>query len=112
MANEVILLAGVQNGSANTIESLYENGTGSDVQVIAFTASNNTGANHSYKAYIYSSAGTSLGAVVPRKIVTGLRGYDLAPGIVGQIVPSGGSIRTESSTAGTIIFTAAGRILV
>ena len=112
MSNEIILIEGVQNGAANTIESVYQNNTGSSVQVIAFTASNNTGANHSYKAYIYDETGSSAGAIRPTKIVTSLRGFDLCPPIIGQIVPNGGSIRTESSTASTIIFYASGRVLV
>ena len=48
---------------------------------------------------------------MPLKFVTSNRGYDLGAPILGQIVPSGGTIRVESSAANSLVFFAAGKLL-
>ena len=108
MANEYTLIANAQSSTANAIEILFT--ASSDTQITAFTATNNTGVNRSYRVYIYdSSNGTEANS--PTKFVTSLRGFDLAPAIIGHIVPKGGTIRVESSAAGSLIFRATGQIV-
>lgn len=107
MAGEFTLIANQQSASANTVESLYT--ASADTLITAFTVTNSTGVNRSYKAYIYDSAGVPAGATVPLKFVTSNRGYDLAPSIVGHVVPKGGTIRVESSAANSLVFRATGR---
>lgn len=109
MADEFTLINNLQNASANTIEALFI--AGSDTRILNFTVTNNTDVNRSYRAYIYDSDGNSTGATVPLKFVTSNRGYDLAPPIIGHVVPAGGSIRTESSAANSLIFRATGRLV-
>jgi hypothetical protein len=107
MANEFTLVENAQNGVANTIETIYP--ATDNTIITTFTATNNTGVNRSYRAYIYDSSGNVTGATVPLKFVTSNRGYDLAPAIVGHIIPSGGSLRVESSAASSIQFRVTGR---
>lgn len=109
MANEFTLIDGLQNSASATVEVMYP--APNNTIITSFTVSNNTGVNHSYRAYIYDASGVSNGATTPIKFITSNRGYDLAPSIVGHIVPAGGSIRTESSTGGTLIFRATGRLV-
>lgn len=111
---EQVLVNSKLNTLADTIESFYQavlagNG-GNGTRVIAFTASNNGSASASYKAYIYDSSGALLQAVVPQKIVVRDR-FDLAPSIISQLIPPGGTLRMESSTANSIVFRVTGREL-
>lgn len=109
MANETPLIEGFSNAKTNTVEIAYL--ASKDTLITAFTVTNNTGVNRSYKAYIYDSVGNASGAVQPRKFVTAIRGFDLAPAIVGHIVRKGGTIRVESSAAGSLVFRASGQLI-
>ena len=108
MANEFSLIRNAQSLAANTIETMFT--ASADTLITAFTATNNTGVNRSYKAYIYDSS-SSPGANSPIKFVTALKGFDLAPAIVGHIVPKDGTIRVESSAASSLIFRATGQLV-
>lgn len=109
--SDVILANSTQNSSANTIEVFYTSPSSSDGTLItAFSATNSSGANASYKAYIFDSSGTVLEPVVPLKVVVRDR-FDLAPTITNQLIPSGGTLRMESSTANSVTFRVSGVVL-
>lgn len=108
MANNVIVNS-VTNSIANTIQKIYDappNGT----IITAWTATNNTGSNRLYKAYIYDASETLLQAIIPLKIIIRDR-FDLGSGITNQFVPGGGSIRVESDLADSIVFRVSGNEL-
>jgi hypothetical protein len=108
---EAILVNSAQNVSANVIQNFYTSPTGEGgTRVTAFTATNNTESNKTYKAYIYDASGTALTAVIPQKIVIRNR-FDLGPSIVGQLIPPGGTLRMESSAASSIAFRVTGNEL-
>ena len=98
------LLAAVQIDSADTITTIYTSpSTGLGTIVNALTVSNNSTASASYKAYIYDSTGSTVGAVSPQKIVVRDR-FDSAPAIVNQVIPAGGTLRADNSTASALDF--------
>jgi len=109
------LVNSAQNTAVDTVQSFFTAITsgagGSGVKITAFTASNDSGgASVSYKAYIYDSTGSQAAsrAVIPQKIVVKDR-FDLGPSIISQIIPPGGSLRMESSTANALTFRVTGR---
>lgn len=108
---DIVLVNSVANTLNNTIEKFYDAVTASNggqgTRISAFTASNNSTASASYKAYIYDASGAVKEAVVPQKIVVKDR-FDLGPSIIGHVIPPGGSLRMESSTAGAITFRVTG----
>ncbi len=106
---DAILVNSAQNQNADTIELFYTAGN-TDTKITSFTASNNTTSSKTYKAYIYDASGAALPAVVPQKIVVRDR-FDLGPSIVGQLIPSGGTLRMESSDALSIAFRVTGNEL-
>ena len=108
---DAVLVNSAQNTIADTIQNFYTSpGSGLGTLISAFTASNNTTQSASYKAYIYDSTGSLLQAVIPQKIVVRDR-FDLGPPIIGQLIPSGGSLRMDSSTVSSIAFRVTGREL-
>lgn len=109
MANELALITGFQSNAANSIEVVYL--ATKATLITAFSVTNNTSVNRSYKAYIYGADGAAVPAITPIKFVTSNKGYDLSPPILGQIVPAGGTIRVESSAANSLVFHAAGKTL-
>lgn len=107
MAN-TLLIDNQVIGTADTVETLYTSpAAGAGTLITAFTVSNNSLASASYKAYIHGSGVESVDAVVPLKIVVRDR-FDSGPSIVNQVVPAGGTIRAENSTAGALSFYATG----
>ena len=93
----------------DTPQSLYTAPVGQDVVIEAFTASNTSPVNASYKAYIVSA----LGAEQPQRpfkvVVWGE--IDLGIGVVNQVIPGGGSLKLECSALDSIYFTVTGREL-
>jgi hypothetical protein len=106
---DAVLVNSVQNTLVDTIQEFYKSPPADGGTLItAFTASNNTGANASYKAYIFDATGTTLPAVVPLTIV--VRNKDsLGSAIVNQFIPPGGTLRMESSRATSIVFRVSGK---
>jgi hypothetical protein len=105
---DTVLVNSAQNASPNAIQIFYTSPTGQGGTLInAFTASNNTTSNKTYKAYIYDASATALTAVIPRQIVVRDR-FDLGPSIVGQLIPAGGTLRMESSEAASVAFRVTG----
>jgi len=101
-----VLVNSEQSTEADTIEVFYTSNNGA--LITAFTATNNTGSNKSYKAYIYDSSGVALPAVIPLKIVIRKR-TDLGTPIVNQFIPKGGTLRIESSEADSLSFRVSGK---
>ena len=108
MANTV-LVQSITNSIANTIQTIYTAPPDGTI-ITAWTATNNTGANRSYKAYLFDASGTVLQAVVPLKIIVRNR-FDLGSGITNQFVVGGGTIRVESDLADSIVFRISGNEL-
>ncbi len=105
---DIVLVDSKENGVADGIEQFYQSPNGGSGTIItAFSAINNSGVNASYKAYIYDSTGAAISAVIPIKIVVRNR-FDVAPSITNQLIPNGGSLRMESSAAGSITFRVSG----
>jgi hypothetical protein len=106
---DTVLILNATIAAPDVITTLFTAATsGQGAIVTAFTASNNSGASASYKAYIYDQTGSLVAAVVPMKIVVRDR-FDTAPSMVNQVVPAGGSIRVENSTGDALSFYASGR---
>ena len=95
------------NSIANTVEAAFTSPDTNGVVIEAFTASNNSGINASYKAYIVTDGGDEK-AQRPFKIVVWGE-IDLGVGLVNQIIPAGASLKIESSAINSIYFTVTGR---
>ena len=108
---DIVLVNSVENAVADTIETLYTSPASSDGTIItAFSAVNNSGVNASYIAYLYDSVGGLISAVIPLKVVVRNR-FDVGPTITNQLIAPGGSLRVESSAAGSITFRVSGVVL-
>tara|TARA_R110000823_G_C15498774_1_gene452911 strand:+ start:87 stop:419 length:333 start_codon:yes stop_codon:yes gene_type:complete len=105
---EIILVNSAQNALSNDIQLFYTSpATGAGTLINAFTATNNTDSNKTYKAYIYDASATALDAVIPLRIIVRNR-FDLGPSIVGQLIPAGGTLRMESSASQSVTFRVTG----
>ena len=92
--------------TANTVEIAYT--AEEDVEILQFVVSNNSGVNHSYKAYIFNLSGDSTEAIQPIKFITSLRGSHISWPMIGQVIPKGGSLRVEASSS-ALIFNVTGQ---
>jgi len=94
---------------ADTIESFYTSPPGGNGTIIkAFTATNDSGVNRSYKAYIFNQAGSLVDAIVPFKIV--IRNlFDSGASAVNHVIPANGTLRMESSLASSISWYVTGK---
>ena len=97
------------NSSVDTPQVAYPAPASQNVLIESFTASNTSGVNASYKAFIVSALGVEQ-AQIPFKVVVWGEN-DLGIGIVNQVIPKGGSLKIESSALNSIYFTATGRTL-
>jgi hypothetical protein len=98
---DAILVSNAQNTETDKIEIFFisPSGAGNNgTKIKAYTASNDTTTSHSYKAYIYNSSGAAVLAVIPQSIVVRDKA-DYGPSIIGHVIPKGGSLRMESSSA-------------
>ena len=84
--------------------------TVSDVVIDAFTVTNNSTVNASYKVYIQSATGI-LTPIIPFTIKVWQTTPDVGIGVVNQVIPKGGSLQVESSAADSLYFTVTGRVL-
>ncbi len=106
-----VLVNSTASSLANTVQSFYTSPAGGGGTIItAFTATNNTGANASFRAYIFDSSGAILGAVLPLKVVIRNR-FDPGNAIVNQVIPAGGSLQMETNIIGAIDFRVTGNEL-
>ena len=104
-----VLVNSAQSQVADTVEVFYTVPTGGEGTVItAFTATNNTGSNRSYKAYIFDATGDLLEAIIPLKIIIRSK-TDLGSPIINQFIPPGGTLRMETDLANSIAFRVSGK---
>ena len=103
MTDKVIVF-NTQSAAADTIENFYISpAAGLGTKIKSFTASNDTLTSQSYKAYIYNSAGVPVNSVIPLQIVV-RDTADYGASIIGQVIPTGGSLRVESSNSAGLNF--------
>ena len=108
---DIVLVPSAQNAAANAIETFYTSPSSSDGTLItAFSATNSSGVNASYEAFIFDSSGTVLEPIIPLKIVVRNR-FDVGPTITNQLIPNGGSLRMRSSAANSVTFRVSGVVL-
>lgn len=103
-----IVLVASSTTTSTSIETFYTSPNSSNGTLItAFTASNNSGVNGWYSAYIYDSSGALVSAIIPRQIVVRDKN-DLGAGIVNQLIPNGGTLRMATDVTGSIDFRVSG----
>lgn len=106
-----VLVQSYQSVTADTIETVYTSPpAGAGTIITAFTATNNTASNRTYRAYIYAADGLSLSAVVPLKIVV-IDRFDSGAGIVNHLIEPGGILKFESDLASSISLRVSGKEL-
>jgi hypothetical protein len=93
--------------AVDVVQIAYNAPVGKNMVIESFTAANNSTVNASYKAYIVSANGI-IQPQRPFKVVVWGES-DLGIGIVNQVIPSGGSLRFESSALNAIFFTVTAR---
>ena len=79
-----------------------------DFVIDAFTVTNNSTVNASYKAYIQTATGI-LTPIIPFTIKVWQTTPDVGIGIVNQVIPKGGSLLFESSALESVYLTVSGR---
>lgn len=95
------------NSLIDTPESAFDAPLTESVIIDAFTITNNSQVNASFRAYIKSSDG-ALNSIIPFTIVVWGEN-DLGVGIVNQAIPPGGSLQIESSALESLYLTVTGR---
>lgn len=108
MATDSVLVNGVTAVLANTLEIIFT--ATSDTLIKAVTASNPTNTNASYVMNIVPSSGDITKPEIPFRVVVRLKA-DLAAEVIGQVIPTGGTLRIETSAADSISFRVTGRVL-
>jgi len=105
------LVASQKASAADTPEVFYTSPSNASGTLITnFTASNDTVATRTYKAYIVSSGGSPTVPLVPTRAIVKDRS-DVSPEMAGQLIPAGGTLQMESDTASSIVWTVSGREL-
>lgn len=101
---DIPIVSNKKNEAADTIESFFTSSiNGNGTKVKAFTAANDTESSKSYKAYIFDQSGDLVNSCIPFTLVVRDKA-DYGASIVGQVIPAGGSLRVESSDAGSLNF--------
>jgi hypothetical protein len=109
MATSTLLVNKGVNTLPDIPQAIYTSPVnGAGTIITAFTATNKSTSNKSYKAYIASAGDELINPQVPFKIVL-WADIDLGTGIDGQTIPSGGSLYVECSAAESIYFTVSGK---
>jgi len=107
-----LIVESQQTAAANTPEVFYTApSTGLGTVITNFTASNDAGLTVAYKAYIVASGGSPTNAVVPDRTIVENR-TDVSAEMAAQIIPAGGTLQMETSSAATISFTVSARELL
>ena len=101
------LLANGQNTLSRTPE-IFVNGTGKGVLITAVTVSNSGNASRSYQAYIVDAGGSPTSPIIP-SVTIDMGDYHTPDGLIGQVIPPGGTLQFESSFANSLLFTVTGR---
>lgn len=100
-----------QNAAPNVPESFGFTGADSfGSKITAVNVANDTAIKRTYQAYIVDSGGSATIAQVPTRAVD-LNSSDQPPELIGQIIPPGGTVQFESSSALSLAFTVSVRDL-
>lgn len=94
-----------KNTAINTVQTAFT--ATLPVVIEAFTATNNSTVNASYKVYIVSASGVEV-PIIPFKVIVWGK-LDLGIGVNNQVIPTGGHLKVESSALDSIYFTVTGR---
>ena len=108
MAKDSVLVNGVNNAISNTLEIIYT--ASEDTLIKAITVTNTTTVNASYIMNVVPASGDITNPEIPFRVVIRQKS-DLAAEIVNQVIPKGGTLRAESSLAGSIAYRVTGVIL-
>jgi hypothetical protein len=109
MATPTQLADSATNSVADTAQAIFTApSTGNGVLIDSFTAANQSTANASYKAYITGLGEPATNPVIPYRIVV-WNEIDLGGGLINQLIPPGGALQVEQSTANSIYFTVSGK---
>ena len=108
MAKDSVLVNGVVNVASNTLEIIYTASV--DTLIKAVTVTNTTGINVSYVMNIVPADGDITNPEIPFRVVIRQKS-DLAAEVVNHVIPKNGTLRVESSLAGSIAFRVTGRLL-
>jgi len=111
-ATNKVLVNGVRP-AVTSVETLYTapvSPAGIGARIIAFTAMNDTGSAESYDAWIVESGGSadSSNKVIPGRSVIGTTGTDIPSEVQNHLIPPGGTLQVQVSTADTIAFRVTG----
>ena len=108
---DTILVFNAMNASPDTVEIFYTSPANSDgTQIKAFAASNDGPDSVSYKVYIYAASGSVVNSIVPQTIVVKDK-VDGGASSINHVIPAGGSLRMESSSADQLNFYVTGNVL-
>jgi hypothetical protein len=111
MSTSITLVLNIANSLADTKESILTTvTTGPGTMIDSVTASNATGVNASYSAYIVAPGETPTFPQTSDQVVVWGEN-ELGIGLVNHVIPPGGSLYIETSAANSIYFTVSGRIL-
>jgi hypothetical protein len=106
-----VLVNGAQNTVADTVQTFYTAPADKAGTVItAFTATNNTDSNKTYRAYIFAPGATTAEATTPLKILV-IDAFDPGNAIVNHLIPAGGTLRMESNFVDSVAYRVTGNEL-
>jgi len=108
MAKDSVLVDGVKNSNANTLETIFSASV--DTLIKAVTVSNPTTINASYTMNIVPVDEDITEPEIPFRVVIRLKS-DLAAEVVNHVIPKGGTLRVESSAANSLAFRVTGVLL-
>jgi len=105
------LVANKVNTQADTPEIIYTSpANGNGTLITSFTAANNSTSNKSYKVYIVNKDSSPATPQIPYRIVV-WEEVDMGIGVVGQVIPSGGSLHIECNDINSVYVTVTGKEL-
>ena len=108
MASSILLVNKGVNTLIDTPQNIYTSPPAGNGTIInAFTATNNSTSNKSYKAYIVTTGGSADNPQLPFKIIL-WDDIDLGTGIDGQVIPPGGALYAECNAIDSVYFTISG----
>ena len=107
---KIQLVNNFTNSVADIPEVAYVAPTSNDALITSFTAANTSSQTTSYKAYIVNSGDVAISPQKPMQFVVWGE-IDLGIGIVGQVIPKGGSLQIESGNPDKIKVTVTGDLI-
>jgi len=98
------------NTTADLKQTAYSSpATGSGTRIDSFTATNTSGVNASYSAYIVTATDPEQPIIKDKIVVWGEN--DLGIGLVNQVIPPSSTLKVECSASNSVYFTVAGEVL-